>query len=173
MAIVEEEIPLVLIQIPPASLLSTVPDPQVPPSPPSWSTPGTLAASNWDTCIIEEVTLEVRHAGIVPLEGHPPLSTAPDQGSSSAYRLSSDHLALIFYIHRDMEEQLHTHTMLNSRLDLIFDALSSTPDKRRCPTCAQSFIFTPTWQNHGDNENPSPPSNSIVFLFSIIMHYHC
>jgi hypothetical protein len=77
MAIVEEEIPAVPVQIPPTSLLYMVPDPQDPPPLTGCSTPGVVVALELDTCIIEEeVLLEVCHEETLPPEGHPPPSTA-------------------------------------------------------------------------------------------------
>jgi len=74
MAIVEEEIPTVPIQIPPASLLYTVPNPQYPPPLTGCSTPGVVVALQWGTCIIEEeIPLEVHHE-----ETLPPPSTTPE-----------------------------------------------------------------------------------------------
>jgi hypothetical protein len=54
MAIVEEEIPTVLVQIPPPSLLYTVSDPQDLSPLTSCSAPDTTTTSDWATCIIEE-----------------------------------------------------------------------------------------------------------------------
>jgi hypothetical protein len=109
------------------------------------STPATTTTLDWATCIIEEeIPQEVRHE-----ETLPPPSTALDQGPRSTCSLSPEHLDLIFEMRRDMQEQLHRHTLLSSRLDLLFDTLSETPGQRRCPTCAQSFIFTPVGNTHG------------------------
>jgi hypothetical protein len=111
----------------------------------SHSTPGAAGVSDWETCIIqEEISSDERLE-----ETLPPPSNALDQDSRSTCFLSPEHLDLIFEMHRDMQEQLHRHTLLNSRLDILYDALSGSQSQRRCPTCAQSFVFAPTDDTHG------------------------
>jgi hypothetical protein len=147
MAIVEEEIPSVSVQIPPPSLLYIVPDPQDPSPLTGCSAPDTVATSDWATCIIEEeISQEIRHE-----ETLPPPSTALDQGPCSTCSLSPEHLDLIFDMRRDMQEQLHRHTLLNNRLDLLFDSLSRNARPTKVPNLhAQPFIFTPAGNTHGD-----------------------
>jgi hypothetical protein len=60
----------------------------------------------------------------------------------SSCRLTEDHLVLIFEMRRDLVEQLHNQHILNKRLDILFDSLSSEPAKSRCPTCCQPYAFT-------------------------------
>jgi hypothetical protein len=160
MAYVEEEIPAVLVQIPPTSLLYTVLDPQYLPNTPGQSTLGTDSALELDTCIIEEeIPQEECNEEEIPPTSQPPLVTTSEPEWIHTYHLSQDHLDLIFDMRRDMEEQLHQHTILSSRLDMLFDALSGEPNKRRCSVCTQSFIFAPTRpQPHGDKGNPGSPT---------------
>jgi hypothetical protein len=83
-----------------------------------------------NTCIIEEeFPLEVCHEEILPPVHQPPFTTALEQELNYTCRLSSDHLALIFDMRQDLEEKLHRHTILNSRLELLFDALSGMLEK--------------------------------------------
>ena len=61
---------------------------------------------------------------------------APD-----SYRLTEDHLVLIFEMQKDLAEQLHNQYILNKRLDVMFDSLSSELVKIRCPTCCHPYAF--------------------------------
>jgi hypothetical protein len=59
----------------------------------------------------------------------------------SSCRLTEDHLVLIFEMRKDLAEQQHRQSIFNKRLDALYDSLSSEPEKSRCPTCCQPFIF--------------------------------
>jgi hypothetical protein len=61
---------------------------------------------------------------------------APD-----SYRLTDDHLVLIFEMRRDLAEQQHRQSFFNKRLDTLYDSLSSEPKKSHCPTCCHPFTF--------------------------------
>jgi len=50
-------------------------------------------------------------------------------------------MQLIFDLRRDVADQLHCHEILNHRLNMFFDSLSSEPGKKHCPTCFQPFTF--------------------------------
>jgi hypothetical protein len=144
MAYVEEEIPEEPITVPPDSLLYTVLDPQDWPNT-SLPATATVEAMEGVTCIIqEEIPLVDR-----PVE--PPLPTsAMARDSHSLCFLAPEHLELIFEMWRDMMEQLHRHTLLNNRLDILFDALSMHAKSAQCcPTCMQPYVFTP----HGDTQD--------------------
>jgi hypothetical protein len=65
-----------------------------------------------------------------------------EQVSLNPRRFSEDHLQLIFEMHRNLADQLHNQSILNHRMDLLFDSLSSEPAQRRCLTCFQPFVFT-------------------------------
>jgi hypothetical protein len=56
--------------------------------------------------------------------------------------LSDDQLQLIFDMRQNLEEQLHNQRTLSRHMDLMFDALAGAPEKTRCPTCGQRFVFT-------------------------------
>jgi hypothetical protein len=56
-------------------------------------------------------------------------------------RLMEDHLVLIFEMRKDLAEQQHRQSIFNKRLDALYDSLSSEPEKIRCPTCCQPFVF--------------------------------
>jgi hypothetical protein len=59
----------------------------------------------------------------------------------SSCRLTEDHLVLIFEMRKDLAEQQHHQRTLNKCLDVLYDSLSSEPEKIRCPTCCQPFVF--------------------------------
>jgi hypothetical protein len=145
MAYVEEEIPEEPILVPPDSLLYMVPDPQDRPNT-SLTTMDTEATMEGATCIVQEEIPWMDR----PTE--PPLPTS-DTGRdpSSPNFLTLEHLELIFEMRRYMMEQLHRHTLLSSRIDMLFDAFSSTSVKQRCLTCVQPFSFTP----HDDTPDDS------------------
>ena len=50
-------------------------------------------------------------------------------------------------------EQIHRNTLLSSRIDMLFDTISSVSVKQRCLTYALPFSFTP----HGDNPHGDTP----------------
>jgi hypothetical protein len=120
MAYVEEEIPEEPITVFPDSLLYIVLDPQ---DWPNTSLPATATADAMEgaTCIIqEEIPLADR-----PVEPPPPTSAMARDSHSPCF-LALEHLELIFEMRRDMMEQLHRHTLLSNRLDILFDAFSCT-----------------------------------------------
>jgi hypothetical protein len=75
----------------------------------------------------------------IPLKDHlegPPLPN-PDMvcGQNPPSLFTLDILELIFEMKRYMMEHLHRHTLISSRLDMLFDAFSNKLVKQRCPTC--------------------------------------
>jgi hypothetical protein len=65
-----------------------------------------------------------------------------EQPMPNPHRFSDDHLQLIFDMRRSLEDQTQNQRTLSRRMDLLFDALSDVPEKTRCPTCRQRFVFT-------------------------------
>jgi hypothetical protein len=55
-----------------------------------------------------------------------------------------------------MSDLEHWALLMGQRMDMLFDALSNEPVKRRCPLCAQAFaILAGTMrQNCGDDRSP-------------------
>jgi hypothetical protein len=58
-----------------------------------------------------------------------------------SYRLTEDHLVLIFEMRRDLAEQQHRQSFFSKRLDALYDSLSSEPEKSHCRRCCQPFTF--------------------------------
>jgi hypothetical protein len=142
MAYVEEEILEEPIMVPPDSLLYMVPDPHDRPNT-SLTTMDTVAALEGATCIVqEEIPWTDR-----PTE--PPLPTSDmDRDSSSPWTFwHREHLELIFEMRRDMMEQLHRHTLLSSRIDMLFDAFSSASQAEMPNLCnlLSSLLTATLW----------------------------
>jgi hypothetical protein len=55
--------------------------------------------------------------------------------------LRAEHLALVFELRGHMADQEHRALLMGQRLDLLLDAYSNAPAKRKCPMCAQSFVI--------------------------------
>jgi hypothetical protein len=62
--------------------------------------------------------------------------------------LRAEHLALVFELRGHMADQEHRALLMGQCLDLLLDAYSNTPAKRKCPLCAHSFTIPArsTWQ---------------------------
>jgi hypothetical protein len=76
-----------------------------------------------------------------------------EQPLLNPHHFLDDHLQLIFDMRRNLEDQLHNQSILNRHMDLLFDSLSGAPDKKRCPTCGQRFVFT--YNNEGCPGSPN------------------
>lgn len=55
--------------------------------------------------------------------------------------LHAEHLALVFELQGHMADQEHRALLMGQCLDLLLDAYSNAPAKRKCPVCAQSFAI--------------------------------
>jgi hypothetical protein len=58
----------------------------------------------------------------------------------------------MFDMHKDMQDQLHRHTLLNNHLNIFYDAFSGSQSQQQCPTCVQPFIFIPNGGTHADTD---------------------
>jgi hypothetical protein len=87
------------------------------------------------------------------LEEAPPENADEDmdleQPLLTPHRFSDDHLQIIFDMRRTLDDQMHNQRILGQRMDLLFDALTDAPDKKRCPTCGQKFV--PAYNTHGQS----------------------
>jgi hypothetical protein len=70
--------------------------------------------------------------------------------------LCVEHLALVFELRGHMEDQEHRALIMGQRLDLLLDAYSNAPSKRKCPFYAQPFAIPTrsTWQTGKGNRSP-------------------
>jgi hypothetical protein len=113
-------------------------------------------------CIVEEEALPLKgHSGrnsVASMEEDPvtdltatfnsvtsTLEESQDQEDyhsySESHLLMDDHLVLIFEMRRDLAEQQHRQSLFEKHLDALYASLSSEPEKSRCSTCCQPFIF--------------------------------
>jgi hypothetical protein len=156
------------IQVPPESLLYTVPDDYLRPNTSKVDT-GTEETMEGATCIVQEEflhmapdtyihpsTSEAVTGAVADMEGAtctmqeefpilvpPPLNTVKECDQAPPNLFNPEHLELIFDIISYMVDQLHRDTLINNRIDMLFDAFSNAPAKQRCPTCAQPFVLQP------------------------------
>jgi hypothetical protein len=79
------------------------------------------------TCIIQEE---------LPIVEPPPLNLVDDCNQTPPSLFSLEQLELIFYIIGHMMEQLHRHTLINSCIDMFFNAfLKHQPSRGARPMC--------------------------------------
>jgi hypothetical protein len=55
--------------------------------------------------------------------------------------LHAEHLALVFKLRGHMADLEHRALLMGQRLDLLLDAYSNAPAKRKCPLCEQAFAI--------------------------------
>jgi hypothetical protein len=70
--------------------------------------------------------------------------------------LHAEHLALVFELRGHMADLEHRALLMGQRLDLLLDAYSNAPTKRKCPLCVQAFSIPvgSTWQTSKGNGSP-------------------
>jgi hypothetical protein len=70
--------------------------------------------------------------------------------------LRAEHLALVFELRGHMADLEHRALLMGQRLDLLLDAYSNAPAKRKCPLCAQAFAIPAgsTWQTSKGDGSP-------------------
>jgi hypothetical protein len=162
MAYIEEELLKEPIQVPPKSLLYTVLDDYLRPNTSKVDTSITTTMEG-ATCIVQEEFLEeFLHTtpdmyihpstseavtGVVadmegatctmqeefPISVPPPLNTIKECDQAPPNLFISEQLELIFDIRSYMADQLHRDTLINNRIDMLFDAFSNAPAKQEVP----------------------------------------
>jgi hypothetical protein len=70
---------------------------------------------------------------------------------------SEEHLSLVFELRGHMADLEHRALVMGQRLDVLFDAYSDAPDRRKCPLCAQSFAIPAgaTWKTDEEARSPT------------------
>jgi hypothetical protein len=83
-------------------------------------------------------------------------ATMEEGGSLHGSFLEGEHLAILRDLRGRMSDLEHRAHLMSQRMDMLFDALSNEPVKRRCPLCAQAFAILAgtTRQNCGDDRSP-------------------
>ena len=74
-------------------------------------------------------------------------ATMDGGGSLHGSIIKDEHLALLFDLRGHLSDLEHRALLMGQRMDMLFDAFSNAPAKRRCPLCAQAFAI-PAFQ-HG------------------------
>jgi hypothetical protein len=84
-------------------------------------------------------------------------ATMEGGGSLHGSIIEDEHLALLSDLRGHLSDLEHRALLMGQRMDMLFDALSNAPVKRRCPLCAQAFAIPAgtTRQNCGDDRSPS------------------
>jgi hypothetical protein len=83
-------------------------------------------------------------------------ATMEEGGSLHGSLLEGEHLAILRDLRGRMSDLEHRALLMSQRMDMLFDALSNEPVKRRCPLCAQAYAILAgtTRQNCGDDRSP-------------------
>jgi len=82
-------------------------------------------------------------------------ATMEGGGSLHGSIFEDEHLAILRDLRGRMSDLEHRALLMGQRMDMLFDALSNEPVKRRCPLCAQAFAILAgtTRQNCGDDRS--------------------
>jgi hypothetical protein len=82
----------------------------------------------------------------------------PDAGGDMhGFLRREEHLSLVFELRGHMADLEHRALVMGQRLDVLFDAYSDAPSRRKCPLCAQSFAIPAgsTWKTNEDDRSPT------------------
>jgi hypothetical protein len=126
------------------------------------------------TCYVEEVTYEdevsksactvmMHHTDIAAMDEVEARAEVGKDTSGEAVTselhaplLRAAHLDLVFELRGQMADQEHRASLMGQRLDLLLDAYSNAPAKRKCPTCAQAFVIQAKSACQEDKGDGSP-----------------
>jgi hypothetical protein len=71
----------------------------------------------------------------------PPTTSMHEQRCAPPPFLHPEHLDLVFDLQGQMADHAHRVLLMSQRLDMLFDAYSNAPAKKKCPMCAQPFVM--------------------------------
>jgi hypothetical protein len=79
-----------------------------------------------------------------------------DGGDMHGFLSREEHLSLLFELRGHMADLEHRALIMGQRLDILFDAHSGAPTRRRCPLCSQSFAIPAgsTWKTNEGDRSP-------------------
>jgi hypothetical protein len=82
-------------------------------------------------------------------------ATMEGGGSLHGSIIEGEHLAILCDLRGRLSDLEHRALLMGQRMDMLFDALSNEPVKRRCPLCAQAFAIPAgtTRQDCGDDRS--------------------
>jgi hypothetical protein len=94
----------------------------------------------------------------VEQEGHEAGSEAAEDVGGSMHNLliQDEHLALMIDIRGHLSDLEHRALLMGQCMDMLFDAFSSAPAKRRCPLCGQAFAILAGTTRHANKDDRSP-----------------
>jgi hypothetical protein len=77
-------------------------------------------------------------------------------GSMHGSLIREEHLALMFDLRGHLSDLEHRALLMGQRMDMLLDAFSNAPAKRKCPLCAQAFAILAgsTRQTGEDDRSP-------------------
>jgi hypothetical protein len=117
-------------------------------------------------CIVEEVpwqdleaALDVdknRLMGKEAEDGAKQRMLDDEGGGLHGFLLREEHLSLVFELRGHMSDLEHRALLMGQRLDMLLDAYSSVPARRKCPLCAQSFAIPAgsMWKTDDGDRSP-------------------
>jgi hypothetical protein len=74
-------------------------------------------------------------------------------GSMHGSLIREEHLALMFDLRGHLSDLEHRALLMGQRMDMLLDAFSNAPAKRKCPLCAQAFaILAGTTRQTGEDD---------------------
>jgi hypothetical protein len=80
--------------------------------------------------------------------------TMDSSGSLHGSLLQSEHLALVLDLRGHLSDVEFRVCTMGQSLNMLLDAFSNAPAKRKCPLCAQAFVIPAEWQKDGDYGPP-------------------
>ena len=75
-------------------------------------------------------------------------------GSLHGSLLREEYLALVFDLCGHLSDLEHRARTMGQSMDMLLDAFSNAPAKRKCPLCVQAFVILAEWQKDGDDGPP-------------------
>jgi hypothetical protein len=117
-------------------------------------------------CIVEEVpwqdleaALEVdnnRSMGKDAEDGAKQRELDDAGGGLHGFFLRAEHPSLVFELRGHMSDLEHRALLMGQRLNMLLDAYSNVPARRKCPLCAQSFAIPAgsTWKTDDGDRSP-------------------
>jgi hypothetical protein len=93
----------------------------------------------------------------VEQEGHEAGSEVAEDVGGSMHNLliRDEHLALMIDIRGHLSDLEYRALLMGQRMDMLFDAFSNAPAKRRCPLCVQDFAILAGTSRHASKDDRS------------------
>jgi hypothetical protein len=130
------------------------------------SKPNSGLDADFPGCIVEEVPWQDLEAaldvdkmclmGKEAKDGAKRRTLDDEGGDLHGFLLREEHLSLVFELRGHMSDLEHRALLMGQRLDMLLDAYSGAPARRKCPLCAQSFAIPAgsTWKTDDGDRSP-------------------